>query len=88
MPVIAKRNEHVEIFAVTVAEVILAIVGTYLGLGFVFALAFAAWGATTFDDAANKSPLSFRLVIIPAATSLWPLLAIRWLQVRRRRSFP
>ena len=67
------------------AEVFLAIVGAYAGLGIVFALAFAIWGAAAIDAAAKGSPLGFRLLIIPAAAALWPLLAIRWLQAERHR---
>lgn len=68
------------------AALILGAAGAYTGLGFIFAIAFAVWGAATIDDAARGTPLSFRLLIIPAAAALWPLLAIRWLQVWRRRS--
>ena len=69
-----------------IAEVIVAMVAAYSALGFVFALGFAACGAATIDEAARGAPLSFRLLIIPGSAALWPFLAIRWFQAKRRRS--
>jgi hypothetical protein len=68
-----------------IAEVIVAMVA-YSALGFVFALSFAACGAAAIDEAARGAPLGFRLLIIPGSAALWPFLAIRWFQAKRRRS--
>lgn len=50
----------------------------YLGLGLAFALAFAFVGAGRIDPQARRGTLGFRLLILPAAAALWPLLAWRW----------
>jgi hypothetical protein len=73
-------------FAMGIAEVIVAMAAAYAGMGFVFALGFAGWGAAAIDNAVHGAPLSFRLLIIPGAVALWPLLAVRWLQRRKQRS--
>ena len=66
-------------------DVFLVTAGVYLAAGACFAVCFAAWGAQTIDSAAEGMPLLARLLILPGATALWPLLLVRWL---RRRSPP
>lgn len=53
---------------------------TYLALGLVFALAFALRGITVIDPATRRSSIGFRLLMIPGAVALWPLLLRRWRQ--------
>ena len=62
----------------TIVAVALSIVGIYLALGLVFAVAFAFWGANRIDPSAQKGTIGFRLLIIPASMALWPLLLGRW----------
>jgi hypothetical protein len=64
------------------AELILTAGGSYLGLGLAFAAAFVTRGVASIDDAARDAPLGFRLLLLPGATVLWPLLARRWLLAR------
>ena len=66
-------------------EVLQLATGLYLAAGACFAMFFAAWGAQTIDSAAEGMPLLARLLLLPGATALWPLLLVRWL---RRRSPP
>jgi hypothetical protein len=56
----------------------------YVGLGALFALAFALVLAPRLDPATRGSSLGFRLVIFPSVTLLWPLLASRWLRGRSK----
>lgn len=63
----------------TVATIVVAALGTYAALGFVFALAFAWRGAGRVDPVAKEGTWGFRLLIIPGAMALWPLLLGRWL---------
>lgn len=58
-------------FAVTACAV-------YAALGLVFALAFVARGAARMDPGAAAGTLGFRLLLLPGAAALWPLLAWRW----------
>ena len=52
--------------------------GAYAAGGMLFAVAFAWRGAQRIDPAAQGAPWSFRLLIIPGAAALWPMLALRW----------
>lgn len=50
----------------------------YVLIGLAFAPSFLWRGAARLDPAAAGSPLGFRLIILPGAVALWPLLAWRW----------
>ena len=63
----------------TVAAWIVWLSLAYAGAGLVFAVAFAFKGAHRIDPAAEGGTLGFRLLIIPGAAALWPLLLRRWL---------
>jgi hypothetical protein len=51
--------------------------GGYLALGVLFALPFAARWAGRLDPAAKAGTWGFRVLILPGAVLLWPLLAAR-----------
>jgi hypothetical protein len=63
-----------------IAIVFLILLGVYFACGFVFALAFAFWGAQRIDPHAGPGTWGFRLLIIPGSTALWPLLLYRWIK--------
>ena len=63
----------------SVAVALVRGLGLYLGLGLVFALAFVARGLERVDAAARGATLGFRLILLPAAAALWPLLLRRWI---------
>ena len=63
---------------------LLLMLAAYLGVGVVFGLAFAIWGVTRLDPAAQDMPVAARLLIVPGAAALWPLLL--WMAWRRRQS--
>ncbi len=65
------------------AHLILGIVATYAGIGVMFGAAFVWIGAQRIDPAARGAPLGFRLLILPGASALWPLMAIRWAHATR-----
>jgi len=54
----------------------------YLAMGLLFALAFALHWAGKLDQAAASGSWGFRLLIVPGATLLWPLLLYRVLRSR------
>jgi hypothetical protein len=66
----------------TLAGVIIALLGIYVAAGFAFATAFVAVGVGQVDLAARGAPIAFRLIILPGATALWPVLLIKWCSVR------
>lgn len=50
----------------------------YALLGALFAVAFAWRGAGAVDAVARHASLGFRVMVLPGAALLWPLLAVRW----------
>jgi len=48
--------------------------------GAIFAVAFVAKGIQRVDPVAQHAPLGFRLIVMPGAAALWPLLLVRWLR--------
>ncbi|HEX9002778.1 MAG TPA: hypothetical protein VGB07_22920 [Blastocatellia bacterium] len=64
----------------TIAEWIVYLAMIYAAVGVLFAIAFIAFGAGRIDAAAKGSPLAFRLLILPGAAALWPVLLKRWLR--------
>jgi len=59
-----------------------AALGLYAAAGLLFALPFLVWGLPSIDPAARASTLSFRLIILPGAVALWPVLLRRCLRSR------
>lgn len=63
-----------------IPAVLLSILGLYLACGFAFALAFVVFGARQIDPHAREGSSNFRVLILPGAAALWPLLQRRWLR--------
>ena len=61
-----------------IAEAFLTLLGIYAAIGLVFAIAFVTFGAGKVDPAARTMPVRVRLLIIPGALLLWPVMAFRW----------
>ena len=64
------------------ARLLIGASAVYLGVGLLFALPFAARWAGRLDPAAAAGSWGFRLLILPGATLLWPLLLYRLLRAR------
>ena len=64
------------------AEILVALAGAYVAAGALFAVAFATWGVSRVDPVAREGTIGFRLIILPGAAALWPLLASRWMRRR------
>ena len=62
---------------VAVATWLVRLAGVYVGLGAFFAVPFVFWGAGRIDPDAREGTLGFKLLILPGAIALWPLLARR-----------
>lgn len=52
----------------------------YGALGIVFAPLFAFRGAAALDPVARDGTVGFKLMILPGAALLWPLLLVRWVR--------
>lgn len=57
----------------------LTLLGAYSVCGLIFAIPFVFVGASKIDPHAARGSWGFRLMIIPGAAALWPLLLRRWM---------
>lgn len=67
------------------AQIFLLLLAVYLSLGFAFAVLFALSGYRKIDKLAASAGWLLRLLWMPAAMALWPLVAIIW--ARSGRTF-
>lgn len=61
-----------------------AIVVTWLGAGLLVGVPFLAFAVGRVVEGAAGSSLMFRLMMLPGAALLWPVLLYRWFTVGRR----
>ncbi|MCA9293969.1 MAG: hypothetical protein KDA20_09155 [Phycisphaerales bacterium] len=66
----------------SVVGVLLTVLGAYGAVGVLFAIAFVCTGAKRIDPVARATPLRVRLLFLPGAAALWPLLAMKWARSR------
>jgi hypothetical protein len=57
--------------------------GTYAALGAVFAVWFVVAAIGRIDPAARGAGIGFRLIVLPGAAALWPLLLKRCIEASR-----
>ena len=69
-----------------IANGIVLLLGVYAAAGLVFVAAFVIAGIGRIDQVANGSSIGFRLIVLPGAAALWPLLLRRWLNAREEES--
>ncbi|MEM8931313.1 MAG: hypothetical protein AAGE94_09070 [Acidobacteriota bacterium] len=62
----------------TVAVWLVNLFVVYAAIGLLFGIAFVTRGAGRVDPTAADGTWGFRLLILPGAAALWPLLALRW----------
>ncbi|MFW5682724.1 MAG: hypothetical protein ACOC1G_06935 [Phycisphaeraceae bacterium] len=65
------------------ASIVVHAVMGYLALGLGFAIFFAVRGVQGCGEAARRGTWGFRVVIVPGAMLLWPLLLLRMVQRSR-----
>ena len=61
-------------------SLIVPIVIIYIAAGLLFGVFFAVYGVVRLDPVAKGSPITFRILMIPAATALWPFLLVKTLR--------
>lgn len=67
----------------SIAAFVLGLLGSYLGIGVAFAIAFQARGLARIDAAAAIGSRGFRVAITPGVIALWPMLLRRWRHASR-----
>jgi len=60
--------------------VLVDVLAAYGLAGTLFAAAFVTVGIRRVDPVAEHAPVGFRLIVIPGAAALWPLLLARWIR--------
>ncbi len=65
------------------ARVILCLAAIYLACGVGVAVPFVAGGIERVDRGAKGTGWGFRLLVVPGAAALWPLILARWRDARR-----
>jgi len=60
------------------------LVVTWLATGVLVAVPFLAFGVSRVVDGAAGSSLLFRLMMLPGAALLWPVVLRRWITAGRR----
>ncbi len=68
---------------VRAAEVVVLLCAVYIACGLAFAPFFVWRGVGRLDPGAKSAGPGFRLVILPGAAALWPVLLRRWLTGRQ-----
>jgi hypothetical protein len=63
--------------------IIAGVLAAYALVGVVFAIAFVMRGIERVDPAAHGSGLGFRLLVMPGAAALWPVLLRNWTGAKR-----
>jgi hypothetical protein len=65
------------------APLLILIAGVYAGAGLLFASVFVTVGVQRVDETARGSGAGFRLIILPGAAALWPVLLHHWMRARK-----
>ena len=66
-----------------VATFLFGVLVVYIALGFLIALGFVLFGVTTVQAA--PVTVGARILLLPGATALWPMVLSRWLKSRREQ---
>ncbi len=60
------------------------LLSVYTLIGCIFSVAFVIFGIHRVDPVAGNAPAGFRLLVLPGAAALWPLLLVRWFRSTAR----
>lgn len=66
------------------AELLVDLLTVYTLFGVVFGTAFVIFGIHRVDPVATGAPFGFRLLVLPGAAALWPVLLVRWMRSTAR----
>ena len=65
----------------TIAAILLGLLVAYVAIGLIAGLAFVAAGVVRVQAA--PVTIGARILLMPGATALWPLVLARWFSTRR-----
>jgi hypothetical protein len=65
----------------TIATILFGVLVAYVAIGFIAALAFIVVGVVRVQPV--PATIGARILLLPGATALWPLVLARWFSARR-----
>lgn len=65
-----------------VADVVLVSLAAYGATGLAFGLVFVARGVNRVDPVAAHASVGVRLLLLPGAAALWPVMLVKWRRMR------
>jgi hypothetical protein len=65
---------------------VLAAIASYLAVGLFFGVLFVARGAGRVDPVAAATPWRVRVLWLPGAAALWPIMLMKWARSARGRA--
>ncbi|MBI4274591.1 MAG: hypothetical protein HY659_07825 [Rhizobiales bacterium] len=68
-----------------IATILLAAIAFYAVAGIVLAIAFVTYGVTRVLPEPVTVTFGARLVLLPGAAALWPVVLRRWIKARMQR---
>ncbi|WP_106793290.1 hypothetical protein [Aquimarina sp. Aq78] len=69
-----------------VIQIIVSFLGLYFGIGFLFGIYFFIKGASQLDELITESKWTVRLLLVPGAIGLWPILLLKIINKSRINS--
>ena len=66
-----------------IIEILVNIAAVYLLIGLIFAIIFVLRGAVKIDPNVQGTSFLFRLMLIPGATLLWPVMLKKWIKASK-----
>ena len=77
------RDEALVFRRQSIAMILLYLLALYVLIGFVTAIAFVSVGLPRVLPHGMTASCGARILFVPGATALWPLVLSRWLKARR-----
>ncbi|MBG6130068.1 hypothetical protein IWQ47_001849 [Aquimarina sp. EL_43] len=62
---------------IIVVQIIVSLLALYFGIGFLFGIYFFIKGAFQLDELITESKWTVRLLLVPGAIGLWPILLLK-----------
>jgi hypothetical protein len=70
---------------VAAAKALIAVVAVYAGAGAIVAVCFVLFGVRRALGVEGRVTGGARMLLVPAAVALWPIVLRRWIAAARRR---
>ncbi|MFG0327684.1 MAG: hypothetical protein ACF8SC_10510 [Phycisphaerales bacterium JB037] len=69
-------------------QILLWVIAAYAGVGLAVGLAFVSVGVSRVDEAMGGTHWSVRILLLPGAVAVWPIVLMRWFGARGAKGEP